>query len=672
MRAKFRLSHRRPVAWERFISRGARAACLGWTILMGVEAHAVLTAGNDYYQVHVADSGNVGQYTATTGPAHPAGSGLNVIYGDGIPGTSFTTIRSYTSSTDYTQDDGKTSSFAVVPLGPLGTVSALGTTGFRTVYNVTGNDQLTITQDIRVNGSTFEDSTIELTTTVQNNGVTAVRIGIRHLIDYQIGTDDGPIFQPVNVVQGDFVGCDPRSVEARYVIPSFDAYVIEDNDVNPNPPTFNIFGSVNGPAGISPQPTPPDLLQFVCWPTSFGTAFSYSIDPTRDVATVNGTCQSGTGGGDSAVLYYFGGNESSALLIGPGQSKTVSVSLFLRPIVESVVTQCVTRDARFWFTRGTNANPNCVTLHRALLVNCDSFNLGFLTIPRGYHNDNHFLDAEDALIEALGLYYRGLGLTGELGGTQSQKRRASALCMERKRTAVEFIAALANSVMFGTRPENCVYSNGGARTNFPPDLLQRARLTLASEDRAAVRAMGVILRKFNLSGARAQFPAGDDFVACSQDPVSVLRRMSRDPTTETLCPGVNDSCETAEAIIFPFSANIFARPTFKRSVDLTPYTDRLPSICGTGGREAVWKIDPSVGLRARRFTVNTFGSNFDTIVSVLRGDCNLLEPVNCNDDVGLTAQSELSFSTDGESVYYIVVEGKRGAYGRLKLQVTSP
>lgn len=661
---------------KRMIPTVARAVGGLWFAVQVMGLHpaavAVLTAGNDYYLVHIADSGNVGQYTATTGSAHPAGGGLNVIYGDGLPGTSFTTIRSYTSGTDYVQDDGKSSSFTVVPLGPLGVVSPLGTTGFRTVYNITGRDQLTIIQDIKVNGTTFEDSTIELTTTVQNNATTAVRIGIRHLIDYQIGSDDGPIFQPVNVVLGDFVGCDLRTEESQYLYPSFDAYVIEDNDVNPNPPTFNIFGSVNGPAGISQEPTGPDLLQFTCWPTSFGTAFSYTIDPTRDVATVNGTCQSGTGGGDSAVLYYFGATSASALLIAPGESKTVSISLFLRPIAESVVTNCITRDARFWFTRGTNTNPACVTLHRAIKANCDSFNLGFLTIPRGYQNDNNIPDAKDALIEALGLYDRGRGLIGEVGDTQSKKRRASSLCAERKRTAVELIAAIANTVMFGTRPENCVYTNGGITTNFPPDLIEQARQVLNNEDVAAVRAMGVLLRKFNLSGARAQFPAGDDFVECSQDSLGVLRRMSRDPTTQTTCPGINDSCETAEAVIFPTTTDIFARPVFTRTINLTPFTDQFPSLCGPGGRDVVWKIDPSVGRAGRRFTVNTFGSNFDTLVSIYRGDCESLVPVNCNDDADLRPQSELSFSTDGESVYYIVVEGKRGAYLRVRLQVTSP
>src|SRR5712691_5642252 len=63
-------------------------------------------AGNDFYQVHVQDLprlNGVGLYTITTGPAHPAGSGLNVLYGNSEPGTTFNTIRSYTSGTDYVQ-----------------------------------------------------------------------------------------------------------------------------------------------------------------------------------------------------------------------------------------------------------------------------------------------------------------------------------------------------------------------------------------------------------------------------------------------------------------------------------------------------------------------------------------------------------------------------------------
>ena len=42
-----------------------------------------VTAGNTMYQVHVEDvSGNgVGLYTVSTGPSHPAGGGLNLLYG---------------------------------------------------------------------------------------------------------------------------------------------------------------------------------------------------------------------------------------------------------------------------------------------------------------------------------------------------------------------------------------------------------------------------------------------------------------------------------------------------------------------------------------------------------------------------------------------------------------
>lgn len=255
-----------------------------------------LTAGNAFYKVHVEDvpGFGVGLYTITTGPAHPAGSGLNVLFGGGSPGTTFNTIRSYTSGTDYVQDtQNKSSVNTVVSLDPFGTATPIGTTGFRTTYMLPGPpttpDALTIISDVKVNGTTFEDSTIEVTTDVINDGNSSVTIGIRYLWDFQIGDDDGPTFQQINPNSA------VRVNEAEFIGPAFMQYRIEDNDVNPSPPTFFIFGTVTGPATVTP--TPPDLLQYVCWPDAFDTSFGYTVDQTRDIATTVSDCQTGTGGG---------------------------------------------------------------------------------------------------------------------------------------------------------------------------------------------------------------------------------------------------------------------------------------------------------------------------------------------------------------------------------------
>lgn len=290
-----------------------------------------VTAGNSIYRVFVQDNPTlgIGLYTATTGPDHPAGSGLNVLFGfgGGSPGTTYNTIRSYTSGTDYVQITSTPSSpFNIVSLTSFGTIAPIGTTGFRTTYVLPGPpatpDALTIVTDVNVNGTTFADSTIEVTTIITNNGADPVSLGIRYLWDFQVASDDGPTFQQINTDGPTLVN------EAQFTSPGFESYKIQDNDVSPNPPTYDIFGTVNGPSAISPPPTPPQLLQFVSWPASFSTAFNYTINPALNIADL------GQGPNDSAVNYFFGPDDASAITINPGSSKTFSESLFVTPPIE--------------------------------------------------------------------------------------------------------------------------------------------------------------------------------------------------------------------------------------------------------------------------------------------------------------------------------------------------
>lgn len=297
----------------------------------------VVTGSNDFYRVHVEeDSGwGRGQYTATTGSRHPAGAGLNVLFGSGSPGTSFNTIRSYTSGTDYIQDDGKSSAFNTTWLDPYAVVTPIGTTGYRTTYTLPGQpstpDRMTIVSDVNVNGDTFENSSIEVATSIINTGPTTLSVGVRYLWDYQIGRDDGPTFQALSP------DASTRTREAEFQPPTFLDYRILDNDVNESPPTFSVLGSATGPDTVVPLPTTPGRLQYTCWPSSVGTAFEYTVDPDQDVATPGSGC--GGSGGDSAVLYYFGHNAANAIVIPPGATNTVSASIFLLPPPPAIPTQ---------------------------------------------------------------------------------------------------------------------------------------------------------------------------------------------------------------------------------------------------------------------------------------------------------------------------------------------
>jgi hypothetical protein len=458
--------------------------------------------------------------------------------------------------------------------------------------------------------------------------------------------------------------CGTLVKEAQFILPTFDAYRIEDNDVNPAPPTFDIFGTVNGPSTITPVPTRPDLLQNVGWARAYGTAFEFTVDPTLTVAVAGQI-------NDTAVNYYFGHDNASALSIAPGEAVTVSASIYLTPLPPPPVLNCITRNSRFWFTHASSDDPNCITLQKVIQVNCDSLDLGFLNLPLGYHDNSNVLDAEDALVEALGLYWKSASITGETGGMQNQKLPASQLCRARKQQAIELIAAIANKQLLGTQPNACSYVNSSrVLTVFPSDLIDQAINTLGGESTTDILNMTDLLRRFNSSGVTNAFPS--ELVECSPGVSRTLKKIARDPTLQDTCPGRNDSCATAEAVV-DAGVNTFK---FKRSINTSAYSvssvGALTSSNSASGHLAWYKIEPDVGKPSRSFTVNTAGSNFDTAVSVWLGTCNGLTQVAFNDNNGVSAQARVQFSTDGTSTYYIVVGGSSGGYGKAKISVTSP
>lgn len=361
-------------------------------------------------------------------------------------------------------------------------------------------------------------------------------------------------------------------------------------------------------------------------------------------------------GGDHAL--------DSAVLLKAGSLRSGTVASF------------TTRTSRFWFTHSDGPDPTCATLSNAMVkiinLNCGTVPLGFVDLPVGFRNNDNVKDAADAVIEGLGLYWKNVKLTGEVGGTQGQKSKASALCTRRKELAAELIAAMANVNYLDTDPSKMTYINAGTNTTFPSDLISQARGAAAGDDPSAIVSMTALLRAFNSSGLTNDFPTG--IVECSAQKNKDLKKLARDPTTQLTCPGVNTTCDTAETVVFPNSGNPFASAVFKRSVDLSKYVDSVqgPS-CGVGGRDATWQVKPTVGTNGRHFIVNTAGSNFDTMISVWTGTCSNLVQVTggCTNGVIGVGGESLPFTTDGTNTYRIVVEGPTGNYGKLKVKITS-
>ncbi len=339
-------------------------------------------------------------------------------------------------------------------------------------------------------------------------------------------------------------------------------------------------------------------------------------------------------------------------------------------------TNCLTRTAGYWFrhpkcpgTKGITTATLDEALKTIMALNCDVVDLGFMLTPVTFRNTDDTLDYKDALIEALGLRWRPRNLTGEFGGTSSLRLPNSALCRARKALSVQYIAALANNLFFNTDPVNCQYVKpNGVLTNFPPDTIQAARNALAGESLADIMQSRVLLKKFNASGNSTPLPADiadPDQLACGAFARAKLRQMGRDPTTQFNCPGRNDDCQRGE--------NIQAVP-FTASVSLADYTDLVGSpTCADGGREAVWKIPANIAGSFRPFTITTDGSAFNTLLSVRLGSCDG-EELACNlSDRGLiTSRIQFQAPENNVSDIFVIAEGRNGAYGTLKIKITSP
>ena len=186
-------------------------------------------ASNGFYTIVMEDvlGAGVGLYSVRTGPRHPITDKLgeqDLLAGASkdLSGTSYTTIRSYRTLTDYVQTEFAQSpsgfhavwldslfinDSTIVPPEEIFTPILDGddTTGFQTLYHLPGlprddprfaiQDALQITQIVNVRGKTFDDSWVEVTTIVKNTGEVPATIGIRYLWDLNIANDDGPILR---------------------------------------------------------------------------------------------------------------------------------------------------------------------------------------------------------------------------------------------------------------------------------------------------------------------------------------------------------------------------------------------------------------------------------------------------------------------------------------------
>src|ERR1051326_4024324 len=180
----------------------------------------------------------------------------------------------------------------------------------------------------------------------------------------------------------------------------------------------------------------------------------------------------------------------------------------------------------------------------------------------------------------------------------------------------------------------------------------------------------VVVRAKNIAGTgvpNVGGPLNQDFALVVYNTVTNFSILSDVPNLAT-----NNSCQTAIDITdFPIS--------FSNALSSAVYGNVHPSpTAARGGYDEFFRLPlPTAGTR---FTIDTFGSDFDTVLSVwsvqevpqtvfVRGECGALTEVVSDDDAGGRLQSQVTFTADGSNTYFIVAEGRNGATGNLVLNV---
>lgn len=117
------------------------------------------------------------------------------------------------------------------------------------------------------------------------------------------------------------------------------------------------------------------------------------------------------------------------------------------------------------------------------------------------------------------------------------------------------------------------------------------------------------------------------------------------------------------------SATSIGALPFTETLDTTEAHGDGPRFCGNSG-SVFYRFKPSVDTRIQ---VDTFGSDYDTVLTVLRGPLNDLRLLQCDDDSGFGLQSVIRFTADAGRRYFIEVSTccRSGRTGGGELVITA-
>lgn len=337
-------------------------------------------AGNGIYQVHVERERALapGTFTVLTGEDNPAGQGLNVLFGNGVPGTSYMIIRQ-------TDEDGNTTDWVQGQLITHATEMSLddefwytedlGSTGFISHWRA---DFGAVSQRVEVVGTTPADSRVEVTTTIDPRWAPNDQFQVQYIWDVAVGADDGPVLQEL---PGDAAFSPYESViTTERVFEDSTRLAVADNDGNPVPP--NLATEVATSSDV-------ESIKYACWPDAIYAEFGeYEIWDKYDVSTTDSDCVNTDGDNDSAVVTVFAAGQESVtgtlamtppkpyatkikakpvlLRLTPAFSATLTDELEGEPLAERKITFLVGNRVRCTAVTNSDGVAKCGNLSDAL------------------------------------------------------------------------------------------------------------------------------------------------------------------------------------------------------------------------------------------------------------------------------------------------------------------
>ncbi len=270
-------------------------------------------AGNGIYQVYV-DQGSAlapGAFTVLTGEDNAAGEGHNVLFGNGVPGTSYMIIRRTDEDgviTDYVQGQLLTHATEISLDGDYEETEPIGSSGFVTTWDPWF---ATISQRVEVVGGTQANSKVEVSTEIEPN-IDGDTFQIQYIWDVAVGADDGPALQELTATS-QFSPYSPVINNER-LIEGTTRIAVVDNEDNVAGPSPALATAVSATGTV-------ESMKYVCWPDAiYAEVGEYEIWDQYDVSTPDSDCVNSDGDNDSAVVTVFptGTQATATLAMTPG------------------------------------------------------------------------------------------------------------------------------------------------------------------------------------------------------------------------------------------------------------------------------------------------------------------------------------------------------------------